>query len=428
MKNRKTIAMSAIAVALLTVSSCAGSYKAKDVTLTNLSDSVNYAIGILQGTSLKTQFANDSTGNDKKDFLGAIEKGYKSSVASMKDEEIQLYFEGAQLGSQIIAQPYFDADSVIKVLPKVAKEAIEAIFLEKTPKITAEQAKEVSERLFTKFSNSAEKVIPTDAEIDSLNYAIGVNVAAARKDYYFRNDSTKTQVKAFLKGLDGELGSKASRWAKQGEQFGISLKLASKGAGVLGDSTVMADKDLLIQGLVNALEGADKIFVELDPNQYLREVSQKNYIAKASVTYKAEKEAGEKFLAENATNPNVKTTASGLQYEVITEGKGKIATETDSVTVHYTGKLIDGTVFDSSVERGKPATFVVTQVIKGWTEALQLMPAGSKWTLYIPQELAYGVQGSQNQMTGEYSIPPFSTLVFDVEVIAVKANKLPVNE
>ncbi|MDR2853741.1 MAG: FKBP-type peptidyl-prolyl cis-trans isomerase [Prevotellaceae bacterium] len=346
----------------------------------------------------------------------------------MKDEEIQLYFEGAQLGSQIIAQPYFDADSVIKVLPKVAKEAIEAIFLEKTPKITAEQAKEVSERLFTKFSNSAEKVIPTDAEIDSLNYAIGVNVAAARKDYYFRNDSTKTQVKAFLKGLDGELGSKASRWAKQGEQFGISLKLASKGAGVLGDSTVMADKDLLIQGLVNALEGADKIFVELDPNQYLREVSQKNYIAKASVTYKAEKEAGEKFLAENATNPNVKTTASGLQYEVITEGKGKIATETDSVTVHYTGKLIDGTVFDSSVERGKPATFVVTQVIKGWTEALQLMPAGSKWTLYIPQELAYGVQGSQNQMTGEYSIPPFSTLVFDVEVIAVKANKLPVNE
>jgi FKBP-type peptidyl-prolyl cis-trans isomerase FklB len=422
MKSNKKIAMSVITVALVALTSCGSSYKVKDVTLKNANDSVNYAIGVLQGTQLKAQLANDTTGKDKKDFFGAIDKGYKSSVASMKEEEIQLYFEGSQLGANISAQPYYDRDSLLKVLPKVAKDAIESVFLGKDTKIATEQARELSERISSKFANdSTKKLVPTDAELDSLNYAIGVNYAAGNKDYYFRNDSNKTLVKAFLKGLEKGVNSKASRWATQGEQLGISLKLATKGAGLMGDSTIFANKDLFIQGLVNAFEGQDKIFA--DPNiaqQYLMEVQQRNIAAKAAVTYKANKEAGENFLVENTKNPNIKTTESGLQYEVITEGKGKIATDTNSVVVHYTGKLIDGTVFDSSVERGEPATFGVTQVIKGWTEALKLMPVGSKWKLYIPQELAYGVRGSQNSYSGEYSIPPFSALVFEVEVLDVK--------
>lgn len=103
--------------------------------------------------------------------------------------------------------------------------------------------------------------------------------------------------------------------------------------------------------------------------------------------------AGKKFLEENGKRVEVKTTASGLQYEVIKEGDGEQPTAQDQVEVHYTGKLIDGTVFDSSVERGMPATFGVTQVIPGWVEALQLMKAGSKWRLFIPSQLAYGPQG-----------------------------------
>lgn len=124
-------------------------------------------------------------------------------------------------------------------------------------------------------------------------------------------------------------------------------------------------------------------------------------------------EAGKAFLAENGKRVEVKTTPSGLQYEVITEGNGPRPAASDRVEVHYTGTLIDGTVFDSSVERGVPATFGVTQVIPGWVEALQLMNEGSKWRLFIPSDLAYGPQGAGGL------IGPNSTLIFDVELLKV---------
>ncbi|MBD5267641.1 MAG: FKBP-type peptidyl-prolyl cis-trans isomerase [Bacteroides sp.] len=123
--------------------------------------------------------------------------------------------------------------------------------------------------------------------------------------------------------------------------------------------------------------------------------------------------AGKQFLDENGKRAEVKTTPSGLQYEVLVEGTGKQPVATDRVTVHYTGKLIDGTVFDSSVERGEPATFGVTQVIPGWVEALQMMKEGAKWRLFIPSNLAYGPNGAGNV------IGPNSTLIFDVELIKV---------
>ena len=128
---------------------------------------------------------------------------------------------------------------------------------------------------------------------------------------------------------------------------------------------------------------------------------------------KAAREAGEKFLEENAKRANVVTLPSGLQYEIITEAIGQKPVATDKVKVHYHGTLIDGTVFDSSVRRGEPATFGVTQVIQGWVEGLQLMPVGSKWKLYIPYNLAYGEQGA-GQM-----IAPFSALIFEVELLEI---------
>jgi FKBP-type peptidyl-prolyl cis-trans isomerase len=124
-------------------------------------------------------------------------------------------------------------------------------------------------------------------------------------------------------------------------------------------------------------------------------------------------EEGNKFLEENKAREGVTTTESGLQYEVITEGTGAVPTATDKVRVHYHGTTIDGTVFDSSVDRGEPAVFGVGQVIKGWTEALQLMPVGSKWKVFIPAELAYGERGAGA------NIGPNSALVFEVELLEI---------
>ena len=140
-------------------------------------------------------------------------------------------------------------------------------------------------------------------------------------------------------------------------------------------------------------------------NDYLQELEQK--------AVAAAREEGDKFLSENAKKENVKTTASGLQYIVEKEGEGAQPTAEDEVTVHYTGKLLNGTVFDSSVNRGEPATFPLNRVIPGWTEGVQLMKEGGKYTFFIPSDLAYGPNGVPNV------IPPHSTLIFEVEMIKV---------
>ena len=129
------------------------------------------------------------------------------------------------------------------------------------------------------------------------------------------------------------------------------------------------------------------------------------------------KAEGEKFLADNKKKEGIKTTASGLQYKVIKDGSGKTPKATDTVKTHYRGTLINGTEFDSSYKRGEPAEFPVNGVIKGWTEALQLMKEGAKWQLYIPSELAYGERGAGKD------IGPNSTLIFDIELLSVKAGQ-----
>lgn len=146
-----------------------------------------------------------------------------------------------------------------------------------------------------------------------------------------------------------------------------------------------------------------KYFTELEAKQQ----------AEAAKQAEINEKAGKEYLEANGKREEVHTTPSGLQYEILQEGDGPTPTSTDRVEVHYTGRLIDGTVFDSSVERGMPATFGVTQVIPGWVEALQLMKAGSKWRLHIPSQLAYGAQGAGG------IIGPNATLIFDVELIKV---------
>lgn len=177
------------------------------------------------------------------------------------------------------------------------------------------------------------------------------------------------------------------------------------------------DNDLFIQGFVNASDSTDIMIDEAKAQQLVRAYFQKKQqadMAKSQEEAKANKEAGDKFLAENKTKDGVVTTESGLQYIVLKEGTGAKPTTASKVKVHYHGTLINGTVFDSSVDRGTPAEFGVTQVIKGWTEGLQLMPVGSKYKFFIPSDLAYGA----NPRPGGV-ITPNSALIFDVELLEI---------
>lgn len=186
--------------------------------------------------------------------------------------------------------------------------------------------------------------------------------------------------------------------------WGLAMGSQLKGMGV---------NDLNLDDYCNAVKAVfEGTKPEIEPaeaqkliNEYLTELQEK--------AVAAAKEAGSKFLEENAKKEGVKTTASGLQYVVEKEGTGKSPKATDEVTVHYTGRLLDGTVFDSSVSRGEPATFPLNRVIPGWTEGLQLMKEGGKTVFFIPSDLAYGAQGAGG------AIPPHSTLIFEVELIKV---------
>lgn len=201
------------------------------------------------------------------------------------------------------------------------------------------------------------KEVQLNNEIDSVSYSLGVNIA----------QNIKSQ------GMD-EVNVDA---------------LASAFHDVLGDQTLKIDQttsSMLINTYFQSLQ-----------------------------TSRAEKskEAGIAFLEQNKTKENIVTTASGLQYEILTEGTGTIPKENETVTVHYHGTTLDGTVFDSSVDRGEPVSFPVNGVILGWQEALQLMPVGSKWRIYIPSELAYGERGAGRD------IGPNETLIFEVELLSI---------
>ena len=191
--------------------------------------------------------------------------------------------------------------------------------------------------------------------------------------------------------------------------LGIGQQLAQMGAGEL-------NIDDFAQAIKDVIAGAELKVQHREAQQIVQDYfaqQEKKMNAQRAEQGKAQKEAGEKYLAENAKKEGVVTTKSGLQYKVLTEGSGKQPTAKDTVKCHYEGFLIDGTVFDSSIQRGEPATFPLQQVIAGWTEGLQLMKEGAKYRFFIPYRLGYGEGGAGA------SIPPFATLIFDVELIQV---------
>jgi FKBP-type peptidyl-prolyl cis-trans isomerase len=188
-----------------------------------------------------------------------------------------------------------------------------------------------------------------------------------------------------------------------------ATEIVSQGVGFRLGNQLSADttlnQDIILKAITDVFAGTG----EAPDEEIFTEAAK---IVQEVVTREL-RSAGDTFLAENKGKDGIQITESGLQYRVLEEGAGESPQSTDQVTVHYTGKLIDGAVFDSSVERGEPATFGVNQVIPGWVEGIQLMKIGAKYEFFIPQELAYGEQGSQG------AIPPFAALIFEVELIKI---------
>ena len=260
------------------------------------------------------------------------------------------------------------------------------------------------------------------SEIDSLSYMMGITNTQGLMDFASqRLGVDSAQYADFIKGIQAGISqtTKSEKAYIAGIQIGQQLSgdmFQNINSQLFGnDSTQTLSKDNFLAGFFEALKGAG-VSME-DAKQFVQTRTEAIKAKALEEKYGENKAAGEKFLAENKTKEGVVTTESGLQYKIIKAGKGEIPTKESTVKVNYKGTLIDGTEFDSSYKRNAPATFRADQVIKGWTEALTMMPVGSKWELYIPQELAYGARETGGQ------IKPFSTLIFEVELLEIEKKK-----
>ena len=255
------------------------------------------------------------------------------------------------------------------------------------------------------------------SEIDSLSYMMGVTNTQGLSDFAEqRLGVDSTNYADFVRGIQDGI----HKTGKQEKAYIAGIQIGQQVSGDMieninmqlfgNDSAQSLSKDNFLAGFIAAVKNGAVVSAE-DARTFVETHTEAIKAKALEAKYGENKAAGEKFLAENKTKEGVITTESGLQYKIIKAGKGEIPTKESSVKVNYKGTLIDGTEFDSSYKRNAPATFRADQVIKGWTEALTMMPVGSKWELYIPQELAYGARETGGQ------IKPFSTLIFEVELL-----------
>jgi len=264
-------------------------------------------------------------------------------------------------------------------------------------------------------------VLPVELKTssDSVSYAGGMSVTNGLIPYLTQQQGVDTAYMAdFVRGFEEAV--KAGEDPRM-KAYVAGMQIAEQVKGRMLPAMTEEFKDspdsiiapLLFRGFKDALSNDTTVFTVAKAEEFFREKQTVDKAAKDEKLYGSNRRAGEEFLAANAKKDSIITTASGLQYKVLVQGEGEVPQTTDKVLVNYEGRLIDGTVFDASKKHGdKPASFRANQVIKGWTEALTMMPVGSKWQLFIPYKLAYG-----ERETGQ--IKPFSTLIFDVELVGI---------
>lgn len=395
-------------------------YKPKTITLETEADSINYALGVMYSTNI-----GDSTDEAIKEFLDAVKAGYKGDF----DKVAPTALVGLSLGIDIrqyeteglVNQPQLTLNAPIYM------QAIVNTWLEDTTTLSMSKAQMLLqmppaeglqyETVPAKKCPSERTEVELNNYMDSVNYAFGMMATMQIKPMLEQVDTItpteeifNTLIANINKGLKLKVNSAQTYLG--GRQFGATLKKFEE------DSTnfpqfpdVPLDFDIIFQGLINGAYNYEDMMTREETNTYLNE----KYMTRQFGDWKQE---NLDWLAANAKKDSIQTTASGLQYKVVREGKGEKPTAIDTVKVHYEGKLINDTVFDSSYRRGAPIEFPLNGVIAGWTEGLQLMTPGSEYIFYIPQELGYGERGSGGL------IKPYSALVFRVELLEVKKAKV----
>lgn len=283
-------------------------------------------------------------------------------------------------------------------------------------KIMMMAAVAVSAMTFTACNKAGKVSLKSD--VDTIAYHFGLAQSQGLKQYMsMQLGVDSAYIDEFIKGMKegavNEANPKKEAYMK-GMEVGKQVQQMAKGLSdevFAGDSTQSINVNTILAGLIAGLNGTDTLSAEAAYAKF-NEKLEPVRTANMEKQYGDNKKAGEKYLAENKKKEGVKVTPSGIQYKVLVEGKGALPTDTSTVKVHYEGKLIDGTKFDSSYDRNQPfeVNLAAPRVIPGWVEVLKLMPAGSKWEVVIPQDQAYGAQNMGQ-------IKPFSTLIFTIEVV-----------
>ena len=414
--------VSILIIAAMAMISCGNTYTGKTVELTNQNDSMNYALGLVNGAQMKMyQLRNDSSLETITEFIDALQRGYDGKVEELSEAGNI----GRNIGQAIKnAEKTGLADNPAWAInQKIFFQGLVNGMRHDTTVMKAEDARNYFQAQYQASSMLNDSIKPgkvvkgkciykvqtiaLNNQNDSINYAFGYLNGNEVSRYVLLLDTTGQKTKDFITNVNKGLKStlKNPQIVNMGEQIGKNIK-SQEAQGLIGEPSLATDFVLIKQGFINGLLGFVEQMDGTQAGEYIQTTMD-------NIKYGSVKEDGEKFLAENALREGVTTTESGLQYEVIKMGRGKKPAATDRVKVHYHGTLIDGTVFDSSVERGEPIVFGLNQVIKGWTEGVQLMPIGSKFRFYIPQELGYGAQNAG-------SIPPYSTLIFEVELRGIE--------
>ena len=382
------------------------------VSVKTQSDSINYALGAANAGGIRQYVLMADTADITKvnEFCKGIEKSLKKQTSAER-----IAIEGYRMGismSKEIETGFLFNDSTIPAKKDLIISSFKAQLNREECFTNAEEGMKYFQNIMGASMQTGEPANLTPEQADTINMLLGIINGNGARKFILGADTTKKDIKAFVAEFEkGLKNANDNELFVKGLEIGSNLNQQfSRSEYLFNDSTIELKLNIIKVALLDNLKKEANVLMNAEEaTEWLNKIME----AKEAEKNKALSAEGEAFLAENAKREGVFVTESGLQYEVVTMGEGEKPTAESTVKVHYHGTLIDGTVFDSSVQRGEPIEFPLGGVIKGWTEGLQLMPVGSKFILYIPYQLAYGERGA-----GEL-IAPYSALIFEVELLDI---------